>query len=196
MFKPAKLIAVGAVLAAAQAAHAGPIPLDTFLQFSFDGRGAVVGCQDADPNGNFCAPSSGTPTQFLDAPAWTFSASGNGFTLTVLDAFTSGEQFDIFDFGQLIGSTSLPARLPVDCGDDPATCLATAGMSTGVFSLGAGDHSLTLVQTRGTDLGTGYLMVNAAVPEPASLALVVSALGLMWSSRKRGVGHLVARSAA
>jgi hypothetical protein len=185
MFKLAKAAALGAVLAVAQTAHAGPIPLDTFLQFSFDQPGtAVQGCDPADPNGNFCIASSGTPTTFLDAPAWTFSSLGGGFVLTVLDAFTSGDRFDVFDFGQLIGSTSLPARQAVDCGDDPATCLATAGMSTGVFTLGAGDHSLSLIATQTGGLGSAYLRV-AAVPEPASMALVMGALGLLWGTRKR-----------
>jgi hypothetical protein len=34
----------------------------------------------------FCIPSSGTPTTFLDAPAWTFADSA---VLTIIDAFVS-----------------------------------------------------------------------------------------------------------
>jgi hypothetical protein len=177
----AALLAAG--LGAAGGAYAGPVPLDTYLQFAFDQPGTgAVGCDPADPAGLFCVPSSATPTTFLDAPAWTFS--GAGFVLTVIDVFASGDRFDIFDFGAFVGTTSLPSRAPVDCGDDPVACLATAGMSTGVFALGAGDHALTLVANRSNGLGTGYLHI-AALPEPASLTLALAALGLLCGLRQR-----------
>lgn len=179
---------LGAVLATSGVAMAGPIASNTFLEFSFDNVGdKVKGCDPADPAGNFCPASSGTPTGFLDAPAWTFIASAAGATLTVIDVFTSGDQFDIFDFGQLIGTTSLPPRLGVDCDDDPVVCLATQGMSFGIFSLAAGAHSLELVLTRGGQ-GVGYLQVAdavAQVPEPASMALVLGGLAALWGSRRR-----------
>lgn len=181
----ARAAALSAMLACTQAAQAGPIPLDTFLQFSFDGIGAVTGCADADPNGGFCVASSGTPTTFLDAPAWTFNAPDTGAVLTVLDTFVSGDRFDVFDFGTFIGRTSLPARSAVDCGDDPLNCLQTAGMSTGVFALSAGAHSLTLRAVQASGLGSGYLHVAAAVPEPASIALVLAALGLGGMAGRR-----------
>jgi PEP-CTERM motif len=181
----ARAAALGAVLACAQTAQAGPIPSDTFLQFSFDGVGAVSGCADLDPAGQFCSASSGTPTSFLDAPAWTFDAPDVGAVLTVLDAFGSGDRFEVFDFGSFVGRTSLPARSPVDCGDDPLNCLQTPGMSTGVFALGAGAHSLTLRAIQAGGLGSGYLHVTAAVPEPASIALVLGALGLAGAARQR-----------
>jgi hypothetical protein len=179
--------ALVALLATPMAAQAGAIPVDTYLQFGFEQAGtAAVGCDPADPGGLFCIPSSGTATSFLDAPAWTFS--GAGFVLTVVDAFLSDAQFEVFDFGVLVGVTSLPARLGVDCGDDPVTCLATAGMSQGVFALGAGNHALTLVPTRAAGPGSAYLHLAAVpntVPEPTSLALALGALGLMCGKRRR-----------
>ncbi len=181
----ARAAALSAVLACTQAAQAGPIPSDTFLQFSFDGIGAVTGCADADPNGNFCIASSGTPTTFLDAPTWSFNAPDAGAVLTVLDTFGSGDRFDVFDFDTFVGRTSLPSRSPVDCGDDPLNCLQTPGMSTGVFKLAAGAHALTLRAVQAGGLGSGYLHVTAAVPEPTSIALVLAALGLAGAARRR-----------
>ncbi len=67
-------------------------------------------------------------------------------TLTVTDAFEASDRFEILDFGAPIGMTSpLVAGVPVDCGDDPEVCLATPGMSTGLFALAAGAHSFTIV---------------------------------------------------
>jgi len=173
-------------LAAAGPAVAGPITTDTFWQFSFGGAGSTAaGCAPADPAGDFCLASSGTPTSFLDAPAWTFLAPPTGATLTVIDAFLAGEVFQVFDFGVLLGSTSAPVD-GVDCGDDPVVCLAMAGMSWGSFALAAGAHSLTLVATASPGgLGSAYLQLTAAsgvggtVPEPASLLLTLAALAAL-----------------
>lgn len=186
----ARLGWLGAALLATQVAAAGPIAFGSFLQFSFDAVGAPVkGCDPADPLGNFCIPSSGTVTGFLDAPSWTFNAPAGGASLTVVDAFVAGDEFQVFDFGVLVGATSLSSGRPVpDCGDDPVVCLATAGMSKGVFALAPGAHALTLVSTRLFDtLGSAYLRVDVAnrVSEPASLALVLGALGTMLGANRR-----------
>lgn len=177
------------LLAAPRAAQAGPIPLDTFMQFTFDGAGAVAGCAPDDPLGGFCIGSSGTPTGFLDAPAWTFVAGGSGAILSVVDAFESGDAFQVFDFGVLVGTTSVPVG-GVDCGDDPVACLAMPGMSMGVFALAAGAHSLSLVALAGSSLGSGYLQVTGsqAVAEPASLTLTMIALAAAWRSRRGRIG--------
>lgn len=177
-----------ALLLASPGAQAGAIPLDTFLQFSFGAAGtAAKGCAPADPDGDFCVASSGTPTAFLDAPAWTFEAPVGGATLTVVDAFLSGDQFEIFDFGVSLGmTTSQIPRVELDCGDDPVVCLANPFFDSAVFALGAGLHSLTLVATEApNELGSGYLQITAAVvPEPASLVLVFGGLAAAFGSRR------------
>jgi hypothetical protein len=170
-------------------AAAGPISFDDWLEFGFTDVGIpATGCDPNDPGGPFCIPSFGTPTEFLDAPPWTFSAPA-GATLSVTDAFQSGDQFEIFDFGSSLGLTSLPvAGGGIDCGDDPVPCLATPGISSGVFALVAGDHSLTIVPTLSGGGGSGFLRVvaeAAAVPEPGTLALLSSALGVAAAYRRR-----------
>lgn len=193
MRHPLSTFARGACAATAAAlcvaAQAGPIAFDTFGQFAFDGVGnEATGCQPADPAGPFCLPSGGTPTVFLDAPAWTFSIGAGSTILTVVDAFLGLDRFEVFDFGVSLGLTSaIPAGgAPADCGDDPVVCLADAGMSKGFFALGAGNHSITIRLAQG-DVGSAYLHVAeaAAVPAPATLALLLGGLGGLWQARRR-----------
>jgi len=173
-----ELLATIALTSIATFAQAGPIPVNTFLQFSFGEAGTpAVGCDPADPAGAFCIPSGGTATSFLDGPPWTFSSSA-ATSLIVTDAFESGDRFEIFDFGISLGLTSPPGS-PVDCNDDPIFCLADPNMSHGTFALGAGSHSLTITPTLApSGSGSGYLMVVAQateVAEPAALWLLLFA---------------------
>jgi hypothetical protein len=174
-------------------AIAGPVAPGIFSEFGFTDPGvSSTGCAPADPAGIFCTPSSGTPTVFLDAPPWTFDAAAGGATLTVIDAFESGDRFEVLDLGIPIGFTSVPAAAgAVDCGDDPVVCLATAGMSTGVFALAAGPHSITIAPTLSPSfLGAAYLRIDGptvAAPQPVSLLVLaagVIAAGF-WSRTRR-----------
>jgi len=162
-------------------AFAGPLNVGAWSEFSFTDAGLpAAGCDPDDPAGGFCIPSSGTPTLFLNTPPWTFTAAVQGATLTVTDAFVSGDRFEIFDFGVSLGLTSAP--IPgIDCGDDPVPCLATPQVSSGIFSLGAGDHSITLVPTLSPDGGgSGYLLAAQAIPEPGVPMLLGSGLAAAW----------------
>ena len=171
-------------------AHAGPIAFNTWYEFGFTDAGiAATGCDPADAAGPFCIASSGTPTTFLDAPPWTFLAMA-GTTLTVVDAFTVGDRFEVFDFGAPVGTTSLPIGTG-DCGDDPVPCLADPSVSHGIFGLAAGPHSISIVPLSSLDGGgSGYLQVAAVgVPEPGSIvllseSLIVLALVGAWLSSK------------
>jgi hypothetical protein len=171
-------------------AFAGPILLGEWLQFGFSDPGVpATGCDPDDPAGPFCIPSSGTPTSFLDAPPWTFTAPADGATLSVTDVFASGDRFELFDFGVSLGFTSLPSAVTsVDCGDDPAVCIVTAGISSGLFNLAAGNHSLTLIPLLApSGGGTGFLRVDAgaAIPEPGTWLLVSTGLLLSRVRRSR-----------
>ena len=185
VLKLLRCAAAAGLITVAPALSAGPILAGVWYEFGFSIAGTpATGCDPDDPAGPFCIPSSGTPTQFLNAPPWTFSTATSA-ALTVTDAFTSGDRFQLFDFGASIGLTSLPsAAAIVDCGDDPAVCLATAGISRATFVLAGGPHSITLVPVLSPDGGgAGYLRIAAAVPEPGSLVLVAVALLGIFSLR-------------
>jgi YVTN family beta-propeller protein len=165
------IIIAALALAFTTPASAGPIGLGIFQEFAFSTAGTpATGCDPADPAGPFCIPSSGTSTNFLNAPPWTFLAPAQGAILTVVDAFQAGDRFQVFDFGASIGLTSVPTG-NANCGDDPVPCLATAGISKGSFNLAAGNHSLSITPTLApTGGGSGYLRVDP-VPEPVTWTL-------------------------
>ena len=171
-------------------AFAGPIAVDTYYEFGFGDVGdPATGCDPADPAGPFCSESTGTPTTFLTAAPWTFTSGATGSTLTVTDAFLSGDRFQIFDFGIPVGLTSAPAA-GFDCGDDPVPCLADSNMSHGSFVFGSGVHFIAIRVVEG-GFGSGYLLLQdggaEAVPEPATLVLLATGAGAALYRRRRHV---------
>lgn len=193
--RPVLVTAALAAFVLSAPVDAGPIPFGVFQQFAFGAAGdPATGCDPADPAGPFCIPSSGTPTDFLTAPPWTFTAA-TSVVLTVVDAFLGGDRFEVFDFGVSLGLTSDPIA-GVDCGDDPAVCLATPGISSGTFLLGAGNHSLSITPVLSPDDGgSGYLKVQA-VPEPATwITLGAGLLLIVLRRRKKGLAWLIPAAA-
>ena len=127
-------------------------------EFSFIGIGSQArGCFPADPGGPTC--TAGVGSQFVGSAPWTFSGAA---TLTVTDAFSSGDVFQVFDNNQLIGTTSTPTS-GADCSNNPDTCLANTSISHGTFNLGAGSHSITIItsaQAPGSVGGVGFFRLT------------------------------------
>jgi PEP-CTERM motif len=177
------------VLLFPHSASATSIAAGTWFEFAFGSAGSfATGCDPADPAGPFCLPSGGTPTTFAGAPPWTFTSGASGSTLTVTDAFVSGDRFTVQDFGVSVGSTSAFAA-GISCGDDPVPCLANPGMSHGTFVFAPGAHSIQLLAAQSGGGGAGYFRLvdggAQAVPEPATVFLVATGAGAaLWRRRR------------
>jgi hypothetical protein len=120
-----------------------------WLEFSFGEEGSFAqGCAPADPAGQDCTPSSAGNSVFGGPPPFTFTLPDAGGVLTVTDAFLTGDEFEVFDFGVSIGRTSSvasdgscapDATNPDDCSEDPAS-------SSAAFAVGPGDHESCALQ--------------------------------------------------
>ena len=158
-------------------------------------------CQDItmgifeDTEGNiFDVPLFGSPGT---AP-WTFTVGNLGATLTIVDLQISGDQFELFDGGQLLGRTSDPDLGIEDCNfDDPdgtlgalECVLASPAYSKGEFDLVAGDHGISGMHLGSINFGDFAFIVRNNVennvPAPAGIALFALALaGIALRRRSR-----------
>ena len=171
-----------------------PVPVGTgkWQEFHFYPGGVdSTGCVGE------CTPSSSGNSVNAPAAPWAITCPTSGCILTVQDAFNKGDQFDVFDNGVKIGSTSAVANSGAQCaGDstDPAVCALDPGSSRGVFLLGSGQsHSITIRATVVNCCGGGaaYFLLDPGVPIPTlsewamvGMAVLLFGFGL-WSLRGR-----------
>lgn len=114
--------------------------------------------------------------------------------LTVVDAGFAGDRFEVFANAASLGSTSVAINsYPTSIGLDFDAALADSNYSRAVFTLAAGDYlitgrmSLSALDDLGApiDASVGGLNVML-VPEPATYLMLLTGLGLLTITRRRG----------
>lgn len=142
---------------------------------------------------------------FFTAPdathVWTLNCPST-CRFIITDLFVATDRFEVYDGLVLIATTPLLpdwtalAAGPFDSPpwtDDPDIAFSSGFFSSLVISLGAGSHSLSIRDIHipptvsGAPFGDGTVAFRAAIPEPATLALLGLALvGLGFVRRKKG----------
>jgi len=159
-------------------ASAAPVNIDTWYGFGFGGVGT-----DLTAGAGFVM---GTNPDAVEAPAgpWEFTLTKKA-VLRVLDLFIPVDQFEMFNFGASLGTTSAPSGGFGSCDSDITCALADAEYSRGEFLLKKGSHSITGTQVAGIPGAGAFIIDTADVPVPAAGGLLFGALGLIGALRLR-----------
>lgn len=95
--------------------------------------------------------------------------------LKVTDAFNSGDQFAVYNFGSFLGNTSSPTA-GLDYGANYDAAFASASFSHGIFLLGPGSYDISGIATASPFRGGRAAVQLSSVPLPAALPLMGMAL--------------------
>jgi len=138
------------------------------------------------PGSGWVEFTSDDPGSSFSGEAFTFTL-GSGGTLSVTDAFNAGDRFEIFDLGSSIGLTSVPGGGAVDVGSDYDAALIDPRLSSAVFLLGAGRHSITgiTIDSPFGDGGAALRVDISDVPIPAAGLLLLTGLAGLAGLRRR-----------
>ncbi len=144
-------------------------------------------------NGVSFTASLGTAVVDPGIAPWTFTAA-TPVNFTVVDACFDTEQFEVFDFGVSLGTTSTPGgNFPNGCVaptfvDDPIFTLATPSFSKGIFILDSGAHSITITNISATGT-SGAFIIESTIPEPTVALMTGSGilLGVLTARYRRRV---------
>jgi hypothetical protein len=174
-----RLCAACALLPLAAASHAVPLAGDgqwtTFDVDSFSSASGGVEWIDLFDGGAPISFDFSVPT-------------GWRATLTVVDGGFAGDRFRVTDAGAVLGDTSVPgSSYPDSIGLDFDAALADPAYSSGLYTLGAGDHRIggyliasVAVDGVALDATVGAVRLTVSpVPEPATAMLLLAGFALI-----------------
>jgi hypothetical protein len=117
---------------------------------------------------------NGGPGVFHNEGPFTFTSTAELNYLKVTDAFLDGDQFEVYDFGELILTTSEPTDSGASIGDDFDGAFDDPRWSSGAVLLEPGPHSIEFFIIRVPDgfPSGGAAFEVEAFPTPGTLALL------------------------
>ena len=185
MFRKALLVgaASAALGAIAAPALADNITTNVWYAAAFAGTPSAI---TAPPYSVGSNPPFGTTAAAPAGSSWTITLSAPA-KLTVTDVEASGDRFEMFDNGGLLGLTSAP-NFGDYVGENISAALADPNFSHGYFTLPAGVNVIS-GEFIGS-VGYGDMDFAVSVPEPASWALMLvgfGGLGVALRSRRRTI---------
>jgi hypothetical protein len=176
-----------ASLSGAVTANASAVAVDQWFEFGFGGPGSALTA------GTGFVPIVNPNTIVAPDPAWTFTLTAPG-TLTVQDTFLSIDQFEIDNFGVLLGDTSLNTP-GSDCMADLTCAINNPAFSRGVFNLAPGTYSISGFNISPATPGAAAFIISET-PVPAALPLLASGLGAMgllgWRRKRKNAAAVTA----
>ncbi|MDR3533268.1 MAG: PEP-CTERM sorting domain-containing protein [Rhodopila sp.] len=137
---------------------------------------------------------SGTADAILapEGMSWTITLAYGGY-LTVTDVETSGDQFEMFNNGISLGTTSTPGEAGDDteCGENISCALNNPDYSSGTFLLPAGTNVISGQVVAFYSSGDLNFVVQANsapptdAPEPATMTVLGAGLAGLGFARRR-----------
>jgi hypothetical protein len=105
--------------------------------------------------------------------------------IKVTDGYDTGDQFTLYDYGTLLGTSSYVPLKPGDGCYIPDMCYEDPLYSHGSWLVGPGLHEITIFMAN-SPWGGGDAWIESATPEPSSMILMGSGiLGVIGVVRRR-----------